>query len=168
MAESVTTVTGLPAQLKWPNDLLVAGGKCAGVLAEVVGDAVVLGVGLNVTLRAEELPPRAPDAPPATSLALAGAASVDREGLAVLLLDRIAHWYQRWRSAGGDADQCGLRSAYLAACATVGQPVRAVLPGGGELRGTVVTVDSDGQLLLETSKGRQAVAAADIVHLRMR
>ncbi len=166
LVEAVGAVTGLTAQVKWPNDLLVADGKCAGVLAEVAGDAVVLGIGLNVTVGPAELPPRAPDAPPATSLALAGATNLDRVALAGALLDRVGDWYQRWRAAGGDADRCGLRPAYLAACATVGRPVRAVLPGEDELIGTVVGVDPDGRLVLSTPTGRQEVAAADIVHLR--
>src|SRR5581483_2224374 len=54
-AEAVRSVAGLPAVLKWPNDVLLSGRKVAGLLAERVEDAVVIGVGVNVTVRADEL-----------------------------------------------------------------------------------------------------------------
>src|SRR5690606_31078486 len=141
LVEAVGRVTGLDPALKWPNDVLVDGRKCAGILAEATGDAVVVGVGVNVTLRGDELPPVPPGAPPATSLALAGAACTDRARLLRDLLDRLGSWYGRWRDAAGDADRCGLRAAYLAVCDTVGRAVRVQLPGGGELVGRAETVD---------------------------
>ncbi|MPZ27345.1 MAG: biotin--[acetyl-CoA-carboxylase] ligase [Micromonosporaceae bacterium] len=165
LAGAVTRVTGLDAWLKWPNDLLVDGAKCAGVLAEVAGDAVVVGIGLNVTQRAGELPTTGDGAPPATSLALAGARTTDRDALLAALLDHLARWYGRWRSAGGDADECGLRAAYRSRCATLGRPVRARLPGGEEVTGTAGTVDPDGRLVLATTVGARTLAAGDVVHL---
>src|SRR6478735_2479620 len=63
----VADLSGLELGLKWPNDVLVADRKLAGLLAEVVDDAVVLGIGLNVSLREDELP-----VPTATSLAVEG------------------------------------------------------------------------------------------------
>jgi BirA family biotin operon repressor/biotin-[acetyl-CoA-carboxylase] ligase len=171
MAEAVAGHAGLPATvpatLKWPNDLLVGGGKAGGVLAEVVGDAVVLGVGINVTTRAHELPDPVPGAPPATSLVLAGAVDTRREPLLVALLGGIGSWYARWTAAGGDPDRCGLRAAYLARCATVGRSVRVLLPGGDERAGAAVTVDGQGRLVVRGSAGAdRAVAAGDVVHLR--
>ena len=167
LAGAVGRVTGLVTTLKWPNDLLVAGGKCAGILAEAAGEAVVVGIGLNVTLRAGELPEAPPGAPPATSLALAGAPGTDRGLLLRHLLDGLASWYAAWRAAGGDAGRCGLRAAYLAASDTVGRPVRVVLPGGQERVGTAVTVDGDGRLVLRDAFGAEhPVAAGDIRHLR--
>src|SRR6185295_7319156 len=83
LLEAVRRVAEVEATLKWPNDLLVGPadrpGKAAGILAEVAGDAVVVGIGLNVTTRAEELP--ATTGLPATSLKLAGAATTDRDPL---------------------------------------------------------------------------------------
>jgi BirA family transcriptional regulator, biotin operon repressor / biotin---[acetyl-CoA-carboxylase] ligase len=161
LADSVGRFAGVAAALKWPNDLLVADRKCAGILAEAVGDRVVVGIGLNVTLRADELP-----TPSATSLALAGARTTDRAGLLLALLAALEEWYGRWRAAAGDAGTCGLRAAYLRACATVGQPVLALLPDGTELAGTASTVDSDGRLVLATPGGQRRLAAGDITHLR--
>lgn len=166
LAGSVTRVAGLAARLKWPNDLLVGTAKCAGVLAEVAGDAVVVGIGLNVTQRAGELPESGEDALPATSLGLAGARTTDRDALLAALLADLAQWYGRWRSAGGDADRCGLRAAYRDRCATLGRPVRVRLPDGGELTGTAEAVDPDGRLVLATAAGPRTLAAGDVVHLR--
>src|SRR5690606_534698 len=131
----LTARPGQPAGERW--------GKCAGILAEAVPNgqepAVVVGIGLNVSLRADELP-RAD----ATSLVLAGSACVERDVLLRALLDRFADWYARWRAAAGDPQACGLRQAYLAGCATVGRTVRVQLPGGREQTGEAVDVDGDG------------------------
>jgi BirA family biotin operon repressor/biotin-[acetyl-CoA-carboxylase] ligase len=167
LAEAVTRVAGVPATLKWPNDLLVGDGKCAGVLAEVAGDdAVVVGFGLNVSLRAGELPEPAPGGLPATSLALAGAGTTDRGMLLCALLSSIERWYGQWRATGGDVERCGLRAAYLRDCATVGRPVRVQLPDGVTLAGTADTVDAAGRLVLRTAAGVRSLAAGDVVHLR--
>jgi BirA family transcriptional regulator, biotin operon repressor / biotin---[acetyl-CoA-carboxylase] ligase len=167
LVDAVGEVTGLGARLKWPNDVLVDGGKCAGILAESTGEAVVLGIGVNVTQGAGDLPSPEPDAVPATSLALAGADRPDREALLRALLRRLADWYNRWCAAAGDADGCGLRAAYLAGSATVGATVRMLLPGGGELTGEAVTVGPDGRLVLRTPDGEpRTVSSGEVVHLR--
>jgi BirA family biotin operon repressor/biotin-[acetyl-CoA-carboxylase] ligase len=179
LAEAVDRLTELDTELKWPNDLLVHGRKCAGILAEVVPTggsaeppAVVVGIGLNVTLRLDELPAPVPgpggtSGLPATSLALAGAAATDRDPLLRALLRSLAAWYVRWRDAAGDAEASGLRGAYTQRCASLGRSVRALLPDGAELAGTATAVDGDGRLMLRTAAGaEQAVAAGDIQHLR--
>ncbi|WBC10283.1 biotin--[acetyl-CoA-carboxylase] ligase [Micromonospora sp. WMMA1947] len=171
LVEAVRLLAELDARLKWPNDLLVDGAKCAGVLAEAVpGEndrppAIVVGVGLNVTLRADELPEN-PTGLPATSLQLAGATATDRDPLLRALLRSLADWYERWRDAGGDAEASGLREAYLAGCATVGRQVRVLLPDGREARGTATGVDGDGQLLVEAGAETLRLAAGDVLHLR--
>jgi BirA family biotin operon repressor/biotin-[acetyl-CoA-carboxylase] ligase len=160
VAESAGRIAGVQAGLKWPNDLLIGGRKCAGILAEAAtSEAVVLGIGLNVTLQADELP-----VPEATSLALAGAKTTDRAVLLVALLRRLADWYERWRAAGGDAESSSLRSSYLSLCVTVGQAVRVLLPDGTVLAGTAETVDLTGRLVLRTPDRRHALAAGDVVH----
>jgi len=174
LAESVGRVAVTDAVLKWPNDLLVrsaAGtdggyGKCAGILAEVVGDAVVVGIGLNVTTRAEELPETT--GLPATSLRLAGASATDRDPILRALLRGIAGWYGGWREAGGDAELCGLLAAYRRECATIGRRVRALLPGGGgEITGEATDVDNNGQLVIRTADGAEhRVSAGDVLHVR--
>ena len=163
-AEAVERVAELPAPpgLKWPNDLLLDDRKVAGILAEGVNGAVVIGIGVNVTLRADELPPGVP----ATSLQLAKADVTDRLPLLRALLRGVEDWYARWRASGGDATACGLRAAYTARSATIGREVRAVLPGGGEVTGTATEIDEAGRLVLRTADGPRAIAAGDILHLR--
>lgn len=167
VATGLSRTAGVDTALKWPNDLLVTVGgeerKAAGILAELAGDdGVVIGVGINVSLRADELP-----VPTAGSLALAGAVSTDRDPLLRGVLRSLEDWYGRWRAAGGDPAVSGLQETYAAGCATLGRTVRAELPGGGALVGEAVAVDGDGRLVLATEAGvRKPVGAGDIVHVR--
>ncbi|WP_328887416.1 biotin--[acetyl-CoA-carboxylase] ligase [Streptomyces sp. NBC_00316] len=165
-ATGLAKAAGVDTALKWPNDLLVdvAGEerKAGGILAERAGNGVVVGIGLNVTLRAAELP-----APTAASLSLAGAVSTDRETLLRGVLRSLDHWYVEWRAAGGDAARSGLQAAYAAGCATLGRTVRAQLPGDRSVVGEAVAVDGDGRLILSTADGvQEPLSAADIIHLR--
>jgi BirA family transcriptional regulator, biotin operon repressor / biotin---[acetyl-CoA-carboxylase] ligase len=140
-------------------------GKTAGILAEVVGDAVVVGVGLNVSTRADELPET--NGLPATSLHLAGADQADRDPLLRAFLRGFADWYAGWREAGGDAEMCGLLAAYRRGCATIGSQVRVLLPGGGEFRGVANDVDASGQLVVRLGDGAERrVSAGDVLHVR--
>jgi BirA family biotin operon repressor/biotin-[acetyl-CoA-carboxylase] ligase len=186
LAEAVGRVAVVEAALKWPNDLLVRSaayqvadgtgyGKCAGLLAEAVTDAagaaepppIVLGVGLNVSQAAHELPPPPdPAAVPATSLTLAGAAMTDRDPLLRAILRTFAEWYGRWRDSGGDADSTGLREAYRQTCVTLGRTVVVALPNGALLSGRASDVDTEGRLVLATAHGDRAIAAGDVRHVR--
>ncbi|WP_406454096.1 biotin--[acetyl-CoA-carboxylase] ligase [Streptomyces sp. NBC_00876] len=165
-ATGLAKSAGVDTALKWPNDLLVTVDgqerKTGGILAERAGDGVVIGIGLNVSLREDELP-----APTAASLALAGAVSTDRETLLRGVLRSLEQWYGQWRAADGDAAASGLQEAYAAGCATLGRTVRAQLPGDRTLTGEAVAIDGDGRLVLSTGDGlREPVSAGDIVHLR--
>jgi BirA family biotin operon repressor/biotin-[acetyl-CoA-carboxylase] ligase len=165
LVEAVRRVSEVEAVLKWPNDLLAGDRKCAGILAEVSGDAVIVGIGLNVSTRADELPET--DGVPATSLKLAGAAATDRDPLLRALLRGFAGWYGGWREAGADAELSGLLAAYRRHCATIGRPVRVLLPGGGELTGEATAVDAGGQLVIRTADGGEhRVSAGDVLHVR--
>jgi BirA family biotin operon repressor/biotin-[acetyl-CoA-carboxylase] ligase len=170
LREAVRRVSEVDATLKWPNDLLIGDGqghdgKGAGILAEMAGDAVVVGIGLNVSTRAEELPETT--GLPATSLRVAGAANVDREPLLRALLRGIADWYEGWREAEGDAEMSGLLAAYRRGCSTIGRDVRVLLPGGGEIVGRAAAVDPDGQLVIRTADDRDHhVSAGDVLHVR--
>lgn len=163
LAEAVRRVAELDAVLKWPNDLLIDGRKCAGVLAEAVdGNAVVVGVGLNTSLREHELP-----RPDVTSLALSGGVNVDRDPLLRALLRSLSVWYGRWREHGGDPIESGLHEAYSYHSGTLGEQVGVELPDGARLTGEAVAIDLDGRLVIVDAAGeRHPVAAGDIVHLR--
>jgi BirA family transcriptional regulator, biotin operon repressor / biotin---[acetyl-CoA-carboxylase] ligase len=167
VAAAVTRATGVETGLKWPNDLLAADAKLAGILAEAAGDAVVVGIGLNVSTEPAEFPNPRPGALPATSLRAAGATALNREDILLAILDGFERWYRAWQQAGGDPDRSGLRPEYTRLSATIGRTVRAELPGGQALSGPAVGVDSDGRLLVRVSSGSEvAVAAGDVVHLR--
>ncbi|MCM4084015.1 biotin--[acetyl-CoA-carboxylase] ligase [Paractinoplanes hotanensis] len=165
LCDAVERVAEVEATLKWPNDLLVGDRKCAGILAEVSGDAVVVGLGLNVTTRAEELPET--NGLPATSLRVAGAAVTDRDPLLRALLRGFASWYAGWREAGGDAEMSGLLAAYRRSCSTIGRQVRVLLPAGETLTGEATEVDAAGQLVVRTADGAEhRVSAGDVLHVR--
>jgi BirA family transcriptional regulator, biotin operon repressor / biotin---[acetyl-CoA-carboxylase] ligase len=171
LREAVEQRAEIDATLKWPNDLLIKDAllikeaKCAGILAEVIGDAVVLGIGLNVTTRQEELPETT--GMPATSLRIAGAGATDRDPLLRALLRGLSRWYDGWREAEGDAEMCGLLAAYREGCATIGREVRVLLPEGQDFSGTATTVDNDGRLVVRTADGTERrVSAGDVLHVR--
>lgn len=180
---AIAKVAELDVSLKWPNDLILAepsdgasgavpdsgygvGRKLGGILAEQGGTAsqpcVVIGIGINVTLRADELP-----APHATSLLLAGAKVTDRDTLLRALLRSFGSWYADWADSDGDAERSGLAAAYQAACATLDRQVRAELPGGSTVLGQATGLDSEGRLLIRTADGASTpIGAGDVVHLR--
>ncbi|MFH5229419.1 biotin--[acetyl-CoA-carboxylase] ligase [Antrihabitans spumae] len=159
VADAVSSVAKVPAELKWPNDVLVEGRKLCGILAEVgttgKNPTVVVGIGLNVSLTEDELP-----VPEATSLVLAGAEVSDRTTLVRALLREFASRFTAWESAGWATGE--LADAYRERCATIGAQVRAELPGGDRIEGTATDVDANGRLIID---GR-AVSAGDVTHLR--
>jgi len=165
VASALRSAAGLDARLKWPNDVLVHGAKVAGILAEQSGDAIVVGAGINVSTRADELP-----AAGATSLALAGASCTDRQYLLACVLAELERRYLAWIGAvarpepGGPGG--GLRAEYLRLSGTVGGPVRVSLPGGRVLTGTARDVDEAGRLVIAAPSGLVPVSAGDVVHLR--
>lgn len=165
VCEAVEEVTRLRASVKWPNDVLLDGDKLAGVLVERVdtahGHAAVVGIGLNVSMTAAELPVAT-----ATSLALAGATEVDRDDLAVAVGRRFDERLGELEAVGGDAVVGGLRDAYADRSSTWGAMVDVQLPGGDHLRGLVTGLDPGGRLLVRSEGRETPVAAGDVVHLR--
>ena len=161
LAEAVGEVPGVRASLKWPNDLLAAGGaKLAGILAEVGNGAVVVGVGLNVSTRADELPETG------TSLALEAGRPVDRAAVLLQFLRGFERRYLLWVQALGDPVSSGLARDYLAWCSTVGADVVVTLPDGSTLEGVAESVDWDGRLVVRTAQGVVELASGDVRHVR--
>jgi len=162
-ARGLRQMAGVDARLKWPNDVLADGGKLAGLLAEQCGDAVVVGIGVNVLGSEPDLPVAT-----ATSLERCGAGGTDRTALLAAILRELEHRYLRWRATGpGDAVASGLQREYRSLCDTLGRQIRVQLPGGRELAGQAVDVDPAGQLLVSPHRGELvAVSAGDVVHVR--
>ncbi|TDK26857.1 biotin--[acetyl-CoA-carboxylase] ligase [Arthrobacter crusticola] len=173
LAESVEDRTEVSPQLKWPNDVIVDSRKLAGVLARFVPGsngsppALVVGVGLNVSLTDAELP-----VPTATSLLLEYAGTTDRNILLKSFLRTFAARYSAFCAVDGDASATLADGSSLAASVsgrmhTLGRAVRAELPGGRELTGHALALDERGGLVLrDDDGGRHTVSVGDIVHLR--
>jgi BirA family biotin operon repressor/biotin-[acetyl-CoA-carboxylase] ligase len=156
-------LTGQPEafRVKWPNDLLLNGGKLAGILLESQGaggraEHLAIGVGVNL---AEAPPPEAmePGALPAVSLQAETGRLVMPETLLFRLAAAYALWEARFRAEGFEP----LRRAWLERAARLGEPIRA-RTGQGDHSGTFETVDAAGALVLRTPGGRLAIPAAEI------
>jgi BirA family biotin operon repressor/biotin-[acetyl-CoA-carboxylase] ligase len=146
VARAVREQAEVEAVLKWPNDLLIDDRKVCGVLSEAVApDAVVVGIGLNVTTRRDELPHDA-----ATSLRLENATTTDRDTLLRAALRELGRVL-------ADPDLVGYREL----CSTIGRRVRLELPDGS-VEGIAQSVDEDGRLVVDGA----AYGAGDVVHLR--
>jgi len=159
LAESLSGT--VRTSLKWPNDLLAPDGrKLAGILAEVADGAVVVGVGLNVSTTADELPATG------TSLSLVADYPVDRAPVLLAYLRALEERYRRWVDHAGDPVSSGLATDYLAWCSTVGAEVTVTLPDGSTLDGVAEAVDWDGRLVVRTPEGRYDLAAGDVRHVR--
>jgi BirA family biotin operon repressor/biotin-[acetyl-CoA-carboxylase] ligase len=173
VSDGIRQETDLPADLKWPNDVLVLGRKVCGVLAERVetptGPAVVIGMGINVHLTVEQLP-----VPTATSLALALAelgvpgVRVHRTRLVSTTLRSLERILGRWEEVADvpDVGVDALALVYRERCATIGREVRISLSDGTSVDGVARDVDASGRLVLETLDGSRTFGAGDVVHLR--
>ncbi|MEC3911339.1 biotin--[acetyl-CoA-carboxylase] ligase [Sphingobium sp. CR2-8] len=142
------------ARIKWPNDILVDGAKIAGILLERAGDAIIVGIGINVSYH-----PMGLDRP-VTSLAEQGAAYAQ----AAILYDRLAqifgHWLSIWRAQGLDP----VRTHWLLNAHPTGTTMRVMLPDGGMVEGMFDTLDRQGMLILRLANGQShAIHAGDII-----
>lgn len=173
LRETLLETAGIPAELKWPNDILVRGRKIAGILAQLgpMTDGsvppVILGTGLNVTLTEAELP-----VPTATSVALEQPLTVDRTLLLKSYLSHFAVLYRSFCNADGDptaglAGGPSLHKRVESVMVTLGKQVRAQLPGDHEIIGHASRLDEYGSLLVVDKDSREhVVTAGDVVHLR--
>jgi BirA family biotin operon repressor/biotin-[acetyl-CoA-carboxylase] ligase len=138
--------------LKWPNDLLLAGKKLAGILLEQEGRALAIGIGINLAQHPENTEFPAISVRAALGAAPAPVAAFDR------LASAMGTWYEVWRAQGF----APIRDAWLARAAGLGETIRARL-GKGEVVGVFEDLDRDGALLLREAGGRTVrVTAADV------
>jgi BirA family transcriptional regulator, biotin operon repressor / biotin---[acetyl-CoA-carboxylase] ligase len=155
MVVAVERVAGFTPALKWPNDLVVGDCKLAGILAEADGDAVVVGVGINVNW--DEFPPELTATATACNLEVGHA--VDRRELLAAFLSELDDRYSNL-----DA----VRAEYERRLATLGRRVRVERPGG-DLEGRAVGVGESGELLVDGGGSTMiAVHVGDVIHLRER
>ncbi len=140
------------AVLKWPNDVLVGGRKVVGILAElesrVAHHFVVVGIGVNVNMRLEDLPDELRDK--AGSLAIAVAAEVDRARVAGRLLSHLESRYDELRMNGFAA----IAEEWTRRSGSVGRRIRVEEPGG-VVEGEVLGLAPDGALCLKRLDGSE-------------
>ena len=139
-AEAVEAATGLSAQIKWPNDVMLNRRKVAGILAEMRVDVVVVGIGINVNQTREQLPADART--PAGSLRSLTGSQYDRELVLSSLFERLDARYAAWRDGGLDAvfDEIGSRNFLFARTIRV-----------GDVAGIGGSIQRDGRLEIVTS-----------------
>jgi BirA family biotin operon repressor/biotin-[acetyl-CoA-carboxylase] ligase len=153
-AEAAREVAGVHAEVKWPNDVLVDGGKAGGVLAEsrVRGgrlDAVILGSGINL------------EPPPGVDGAAGVGAAVDPVALLSAFLSGFRAGYEVPAERLSDR----VRTRWRAVSATIGHDVDAARADGHRVAGRAVDVDPRGGLVLDTPDGPVVVAFGEVVHL---
>ena len=161
LAEALESLGGKP-RLKWPNDLLIGDRKVSGILCESRrraggGDAVVIGVGVNVAQRAADFPGELAAA--ATSLALEGVATT-REAVAAAFLNALEPLWHAHAEGDGDA-VVGLWSRRADFW---GRPVSVRTPSG-EVTGVARALDPDGGLVLTLASGVETTVLAGDLEL---
>jgi BirA family biotin operon repressor/biotin-[acetyl-CoA-carboxylase] ligase len=161
VCRAIIRCTGLQPTAKWPNDILLNGAKVAGLLNEMSSETdqvhyVVLGVGVNLNMRADQFP--AELRYPATSLALVSGETVSRLDFTRTLLQEIDALYQVFLHQGSEP----IFSAWTEFCALIGQPVHADC-NDRQIEGTMIGLGEDGALLVRTATGKmESVYAGDV------
>jgi BirA family biotin operon repressor/biotin-[acetyl-CoA-carboxylase] ligase len=161
--DAFVAVTGRaePFALKWPNDVLLNGGKVAGILLESAGQgagvahlAIGIGVNLIAAPAAGQVEPGA--LRPVSLLAETGTRVTPED-----FLNALAPAYAAWEAIFTAQGFAPIRAAWLARAARIGQPLTA-RTGAETTLGTFETVDDSGALVLQTAQGRRAIPAADV------
>jgi BirA family biotin operon repressor/biotin-[acetyl-CoA-carboxylase] ligase len=159
---AIEAQTGLEAEVKWPNDILIGDRKVAGILTELGAELdrvkhVVLGIGLDVNLAASDFPAEVRKL--ATSLAIESGRAISRADLAVALLRELDLDYERVVSGrfASVADE------WEAHCTTIGQSV-IIRQGDRRIRGRAESLSDEGALLVRTEHGHlEQVVGGDVL-----
>jgi BirA family biotin operon repressor/biotin-[acetyl-CoA-carboxylase] ligase len=157
LVDAVRTLAPVDAALKWPNDLLVDGAKCAGILLEATRLpqttlACVIGIGVNCRFHPADLPYRA------TDLSAAAGRDIAPERLLDALARTFAHWTRCWDRG---ANFAAIRTAWLERAAGLGAPVE-IRQHDATIAGRFETIDDSGRMVVATSHGSMKVDAGDV------
>jgi BirA family biotin operon repressor/biotin-[acetyl-CoA-carboxylase] ligase len=143
---------GMPIEIKWPNDLLVAGAKLSGILLERIGDAVVVGFGVNLADHPDETPR------PAINMGMLGGAPDPARFLEALAAS-FARWLGRWRQEG----LAPIRERWLTAAHPPGTALSTHTASGAWVEGRFDGLDESGALKLRLPDGSsQTIHAGDV------
>ncbi|HEY7692693.1 MAG TPA: biotin--[acetyl-CoA-carboxylase] ligase [Gaiellaceae bacterium] len=152
VADAIERLTGLTAQIKWPNDVMLRRTKVAGILAEARDGAVALGIGVNVNQTREQLPERA------GSLRTATGAEWDRNEVLDAVLADLGHRYEQWQQGGLDAVYDGLGARDFLR----GRPVTV-----DGTTGVAELIDRDGRLRIAVGHGEHVtVESGEVTYER--
>lgn len=163
LRDALVALTGLPASfaLKWPNDVLLNGGKLAGILLESAGlggpnPVLCIGIGVNL-IAAPDASLVEPGATPPVSLLAETGLRVTPEAF----LKSLARTYAAWETTFQTQGFAPLRAAWLAHAARLGEPIRA-RTGTTTRDGVFETIDASGNLILRMTNGPVAIPAAEV------
>jgi len=134
---------GVPADLKWPNDVRVGGKKICGILSEGVSGGIIVGIGLNVNMRCADHIDQ-----PATSILLETGERRNIDELLEKLLPHLAARLAEWEQGGFPK----VRKNWEANVPSLGKPV-TVRDGDSERSGLLAGFGEDGELLLQEESG---------------
>jgi len=143
--------------LKWPNDLMSRGAKCAGILVEGIGlggrrAAYAVGVGVNCAHAPENL------GYVTSCLTRVGGETATPGELIELIVERFAEALHAWRAGRAFGD---IRAAWLDCALGLGERI-TIQGGGGEREGVLEGIDADGRLLMRSERGLDCIEAADL------
>lgn len=171
VCDALTQHFGLAPSIKWPNDVLLGNRKVCGILAQLVlepeGDiSVIVGVGLNLNMTAEQLPVAT-----ATSTLVESGQTADLSQVLTSLATSFQHYYRGLASCGFDASQpfegASLLERLRAAISTIGAHLTIHLPGGETFRGVGLDIADTGELVVRAENGEERqFAVGDVVHVR--
>ncbi len=161
VAEGIRQATGLEAQVKWPNDVLLGGKKVCGILLELVAEMsqvqqLIAGIGINANQQLADFPEDVQRK--ATSLAIAAGHPVQRTKILCAVLQKIEENCLLLERQGFDA----LREKWMALSCVIGRDVQVVRQGAAVLTGRAVGLGADGSLQVQTDQGVQSVLAGDV------
>lgn len=162
VCEALNQSLNLPAQIKWPNDVLLQGKKVSGVLAEAHWmaeqlQALILGIGINVAPSA--VPPADTLDFPATSVQAAFGETINRLDLLKATLTQLLRWRQRIFSTD-------FLVTWEKNLAYKGDWVQIILSEEENFQGQVIGLGESGQLRLKLSSGQETMLYAGEIHLR--
>lgn len=151
LRRAIKKVTGISAEIKWPNDLLIGGKKVVGILTEMSAEVdrvrhVILGIGVDVNQDATEFPPELLKI--ATSLKVETGKEICRAELATEILRELDFDYARICSGKFST----VADEWETGCLTIGKNV-SVQMGSRQIRGCAEALDDDGALLVRTEHG---------------